>query len=325
MSTLAISAVAMFVVGLLLSALFSGSETGFYRATRVRLVLDALGGSYRARGILALINRPMLFIATTLIGNNLANYMTSLSIVLGVQLILVDGSAIAELLTPIALAPFLFIYGELLPKNLFYYAPNRLLRMTAPLFLLSAVILLPLSAIVWGLNKLMQSLLGQSPQQIQLTLARKELQQVLEEGHEVGILRPAQRQLAHGLFSMADRKVAGTTLPVGRVATIRKGTTKADALRLAHRRSVSTMLVESPGRERALLGYVRVVDLYLGDIETIEHVRPLVEISNTASHLVAMMQLETADESMAQVVDDDGKVVGILTTGQLLEPLLRGD
>ena len=32
------------LVGLLLSALFSGAETGFYRATRLRLVLDAMGG-----------------------------------------------------------------------------------------------------------------------------------------------------------------------------------------------------------------------------------------------------------------------------------------
>ena len=31
-------------VGAFLSALFSGSETGFYRVTRVRLLLDGLGG-----------------------------------------------------------------------------------------------------------------------------------------------------------------------------------------------------------------------------------------------------------------------------------------
>ena len=33
---------ALVAVGLFLSAFFSGLETGFYRATRVRLVLDAL-------------------------------------------------------------------------------------------------------------------------------------------------------------------------------------------------------------------------------------------------------------------------------------------
>ena len=37
------------IVGTALSALFSGSETGFYRATRIRLVLDALGGDLVSR------------------------------------------------------------------------------------------------------------------------------------------------------------------------------------------------------------------------------------------------------------------------------------
>ena len=46
---------------------------------------------------------------------------------------------------------------------------------------------------------------GEAPDRIQLGLARKELRQVFEEGHEAGILRPAQRGLAQGLFAVADR------------------------------------------------------------------------------------------------------------------------
>ena len=39
-----IAAVVLFLVGVFLSAFFSGSETGFYRATRVRLTMDAMSG-----------------------------------------------------------------------------------------------------------------------------------------------------------------------------------------------------------------------------------------------------------------------------------------
>ena len=38
-------ALALGIFGLSLSALFSGSETGFYRATRLRLVLDAVAAA----------------------------------------------------------------------------------------------------------------------------------------------------------------------------------------------------------------------------------------------------------------------------------------
>ena len=74
-------------VGAFLSALFSGSETGFYRVTRVRLLLDGLGGDPVARMLLRLTNHPALFVATTLIGNNVANYVMSLGIVLAVHLL----------------------------------------------------------------------------------------------------------------------------------------------------------------------------------------------------------------------------------------------
>ena len=67
------AAILLFLVGLMLSAFFSGSETGLYRVSRMRLVLDGLSGSRTARGIIWLLNHPEIFIATTLVGNNLAN------------------------------------------------------------------------------------------------------------------------------------------------------------------------------------------------------------------------------------------------------------
>src|SRR4030042_4230699 len=115
-------------VGIFLSAFFSGSETGFYRATRVRLVLDALGGDPISRGLVWLTGHPSLFVATVLVGNNLANYLTTLAIVMSTQALTFQQGHTAEYLTeliaPLALAPVLFVYGELLPKSLFLQAPN---------------------------------------------------------------------------------------------------------------------------------------------------------------------------------------------------------
>ena len=91
-------------------------------------------------------NNPAMFVATTLVGNNLANYLSSLAIVLGAAAI---WPAHQDLLgtdrTHRACRPSCFVYGELLPKNLFFQAPNRLLRLGAPLFLVFAVLFLPAS------------------------------------------------------------------------------------------------------------------------------------------------------------------------------------
>ena len=82
----------LFATGVALSAFFSGSETGFYRVTRVRLLLDWLAGDRLARGLLWTTNHPSVFVATALVGNNLANYIASLAVVMGTQRIYAGGN-----------------------------------------------------------------------------------------------------------------------------------------------------------------------------------------------------------------------------------------
>jgi CBS domain containing-hemolysin-like protein len=314
----------LFALGLFLSAFFSGSETGFYRVARVRLLLDGLGGDVVSRALLWLTNNPALFVATTLVGNNLANYMTSLSIVMLIQELPLNAMQWVEVVAPVAFSPVVFVYGELLPKSLFFRAPNKLLRHGGALFLLFAVLFTPVSLALGALGQLLQSVVGQAPLRVRLALARKELQQVLEEGHEVGILRPAQRDLAQSLFAVAPRSVLDFVTPVARVATQRVGVKKAELLRVARRHNVTVLpLLEKLGRQ--LAGYVRIVDLYLDDSDTVDSVRELLVVSASDTHIAALIRMQTNKEELASVVDEANETVGLLYAEDLTEPLFRGD
>ena len=309
----------IWLCGLALSAFFSGSETGFYRVTRVRVVLDAMAGARVARGLLWLINRPTIYVANCLIGNNIANYMTSLAVVMGMS---GQGHA-AELAATLLIAPVLFVYGELLPKYIFYHAPNRLLRATMPLFLLSAIVFLPLTLLVWAFSRLLQALLGQSPQRVQLALARRELQDVFEEGHDVGILHRSQRALAQSLLTLAGRPVVQFAVPLAQVTRVAHSTKRKEALRVARRKRASTLLVDDASAPSKLAGYVRVIDLYLSDSDRIRDVQPLYDIPHTQTHIAALVRMETEGVAMARIVGADGETMGIVTTRRLAEPLLE--
>lgn len=310
-------------VGLFLSAFFSGSETGFFRVARVRLVLDALGGDPVARGLLWLTNHPSLFVATALVGNNLANNLTSLAIVIGTQATIGGGSHAAELIAPLVLAPVLFVYGDLVPKTLFLQAPNRLLRAGGPLFLFFVVLFFPVSVMLWGLNKILAWVVAESPERVSLTLARRELGRVLEEGREAGILHPAQQGLARGIFTLARQGVTRYATPLKDLSRARTDMVREDVLRLAKRYRVSAIAVEDHDTSR-LVGYVRVVELELQGSDWLGTVRPLLEIPSAATHIDALTRMQNAEESFAQVVDAQGRTVGILTTENLREPLFRG-
>ena len=319
-----ILALVLFAVGLSLSAFFSGSETGFYRVARIRLRLDALSGDRIARGLWWIVNRPALFVATALVGNNLANYVTSLAIVIGVYALQPEEYA-AALIAPFLFAPLIFVYGELLPKQLFYEAPYFLLRKGGALFLFFGVLFAPISLMLWGLSKLLERIAGRSHQQVQLTLARRELQSALEEGHAVGILRPAQRRLAQGLFAVANEPLSRFATPPHRLPQVQLGTSKREVLRLAQRQRTAELLVSEPGDGGKLIGYLRVAELKLQPSDVVHDVRPLIAIPLSQPHIVALVRLHEAGQSMARLVDEQGETVGVITDHKLSEPLFGGE
>ncbi|MCU0962704.1 MAG: CNNM domain-containing protein [Pirellulaceae bacterium] len=309
----------LLAVGLFLSALFSGSETGFYRVTRVRLLLGGLDGDRVSHWLLSLTNHPALFVATVLVGNNLANYLTSLSIVLLVQKFS-DGSSGPELIATLAASPLVFVYCELLPKQFFYRAPNRLLRRAGPLILFFTVLFAPVAALLWLLGRFLESLIGQTPLRIRLVLARKELQQVLQEGQEAGLLHPAQRELTQRLFANATQNVMKFTMPLTRVASVALGEPKANALRLAARQKMPIVAVRDP-TSRQLTGYVRVIELLLRAEPTVMTVHPLPRLPRTETQLSALIHLQSHQAAAAIVEDLNGNPLGLLLADELTDPL----
>lgn len=313
----------MWIIGIICSAFFSGTETGFYRVNRVRLALDNRSGAGHLRRMLWLANNPMLVVATTLVGNNLSNYLVSLTTVLATQRILGEDSS-AELVVAIFLTPVLFIYGELLPKHFFFQAPNRLVSAGGRLFLVFTVLFAPATAVLWGMARLLQGLVGQAPVKVRSTLARKELQQVLEEGHEMGILKPAQRRLAQNMFEAADWPVLRETIPVGRLPTVPLGATRREAIRLTERYQVPFALItEANGRR--VVGYVRSIDLNDRPHEPIHSYRSLMTIPHQTSLLAALMELKNRQEVVARIISADQRTLGLVTARRLTELLLQSN
>jgi len=314
----------MLIAGVFFSAFFSGTETGFYRVNRVRLVLGARGGDVIARWLLFLTNQPSLFVATTLTGNNLANYVTSLAIVLFTQKIFTADSHLAELIAPVALAPVLFVYGELLPKNLFLNAPFLLIRRAGPLFLLCAVLFAPVSVLLWLFGRMLGSLLGESPTSLRLTLARTELARVFDEGREAGILSPTQAKLVQNLFAEANHPVSRSMIPLARLLAVPEDAPRDAVLEMARRQKLVVVPVERRGPHgRELFAYVRVVDVALETTGGIGTVRPMASISSSQSQLAALTILRTSGEAMARVVGPGDKTLGVVTLARLSQPLLE--
>jgi CBS domain containing-hemolysin-like protein len=176
-----------------------------------------------------------------------------------------------------------------------------------------------LAGLLWVMGRLLGRVTRSSQEPTRLVLAQRELRQILAEGHEAGILHPAQQSLAHGILAVARKPVRQFLALPGPTVQARADMGKEAVLRLAERNHAAVIPVaDGSGR---LVGYVRVIDLRLHEGNDLAPIRPLPEIRDDSSHLAALMRLESSGDSLAQVVNGRGETIGIVTLERLREPL----
>lgn len=307
----------LFLFGLLLSAFFSGSETGLYRVSRTRLVLDGLSGSRSAKAMIWLLNRPTIFVATALVGNNLANFLTSFSVVLAIGSMFGD-SSVAELAGPILMTPIVFVFGELLPKQWFFQAPYRLLNLVRPMLFIATVVFLPVSLLLALLAVGLRLLTGQTPFRLRLAMARGEIAQVLRAGEEAGILQAGQRSLAGQLFDAGNELAISFAVPLDRLVTVKLPIDKAKTAAAARRQNHPIVLVQ---REERIVGYLRFSELAIIGAEV--EIRPVIRVSQTDRHLTTLLGLYDAASEVALLCDENDHVRSVVTRQQLLQPMIK--
>lgn len=315
---------ALLAIGVAFCAFFSAAETAFFRASRIRLSLDGFAGDRLASWLLLLINNPPVFVATNLVGINLANNLISLAVVLAARRLFGSDNQLAELVLSPILTPFLFIYGDLLPKQLAYMTPNRLLRAGGPLILASVVLFAPLSLLLWLLSRVLERIVGESPENVRLRLVRSELERLMDEGHEAGVLQPTQRTMAKGIFDAGARTVAEAQLRPYGLRTIRKSDAWGQIVTRARRQQVPTFAVVEENI-RDPIGYVRVIDVYLAHDDWNQVIRPLPTIHRNETQLAALILLHSQRETMLAVLDEANQVQGLITPERLSASPLAWD
>jgi len=318
--------------GLMLSAFFGGTETGFYCVSRIRTQLDAIEGNRLAQWLLVLINHPSLFIATILFGNNIANYLVSMSGVILVQALFGTTGNSTEILATLFLTPVLFVYGEMFPKYIFMQAPERLLRLALPLFFVFLVLVFPISLVIWLFNRTLERLLGDRQEPLRLRLAKRELVKRFDEGQEHGIILPSQRQLTRNVFDVATQSILHYRIPLSHYPAITLSMPPQTMLSVAKECALTEFPVFSEHNPKHPVAYVRTIELAVfsltdrSDSDSIATpFRELIEISDDHSPLNAMLLFQTAGETLALVTDENNNLLGLISEKQLMAVLFSGE
>lgn len=158
-----------------ISAYFSGSETGMMTLNRYRLRHMAKQGNRSAKRVEKLLRKPDRLISLVLIGNNLVNILASaLGTIVGMRLYGDAGVAIATgVLTFVVL-----VFAEVLPKTIAALYPEKVAYPSSFLLAPLQILMMPL---VWLLNTIMRLMGIKTDIVVSGSLSKEELRTIVHE------------------------------------------------------------------------------------------------------------------------------------------------
>ncbi len=305
-------------LGLFFSAVFSGSETGLYSLSKPRVDLEADEGLRGAGLVRRFVNSRSALLITILIGNNVALELMTLS-----AEDLLSGRGLSglqrDLVLSLALTPIVFLFGELLPKDLFRRRPHILMRWAAPILGVCRVAFWPLGVLLLMLSRGLERLFGLKPAELAERPRRHEVLSMLAEGRAVGALEPHAEELAQNALKLRSLPVTRAMIAWNSVLCLDAEGAESQ-LREAVAASSFTRLPVVRGRE--VLGYVH----QLAVLES-GGARPVLEFQEAILFLDpelsvdrALSRLRHAGRRMA-VVGTAGAPLGLVTLKDLLEEI----
>lgn len=288
---------------LFLSAVFSGAETGVYSVSRVRLEAEAEEGRRSARLLTRLLRDDAGLLITLLIGNNLVlelmTHLTEWEVTrLGVP------EYLQEVAVTLFLTPAVFLFGELVPKDLFRRRPHFLLAAVAPLVALFRWLVSPLAWPLAQVSILLERLLGLRQEEFARILRREEMVDLLAESRKAGALEPHAEALARNVLVLRHTPLSKIALPWEKVTWIDldQGEAPARAAVVGASFTRLPVLRTGPDGKRVVVGYLHQLDVLRAPEDPLEaHLRPLLELDPGLPLDRAVARLQAAGLRLALV------------------------
>ncbi len=202
---------------IIVNGIFSMAEIAVVSARRARLQLRAEKGNKGAQAALKLADEPEDFLATIQIGITLVAILMgafgSLSIAVRLEPYLAElpfvGDYAFELaeVTAVVIVTYLsLVLGELAPKQIGLNRPESIASGIAPSMTWLAWLTRPLVRFLSLSTKFVMKLLRIRPSD-EPAITEEEIQILLEQGAEIGVVEPIEEEIVEQLFRVGDLRV----------------------------------------------------------------------------------------------------------------------
>ena len=316
------------VLLIVVSAFFSGSETGLTTASRARLTELARRGSGRAATVLKLTAMPERLIGALLLGNSVANITASAVATVAMVKIFGDTGAVVA---SAVMTVLILIFAEVMPKTYAIAYPDKVATAVAPIMRVIVAILGPIVMTVEFIVKKTLAVFGVDTENVQSILsAHDELRGAIDLHHKEGEMVKKDRDMLGGILDLKDLEVADIMVHRTKMITIDASEPMNDIVEQVLKSGKTRLPVWKDGPDN-IIGILHAKNLFLalqsngGDVAKIKldsivtdpwfvpDTRPLTDQLN------AFLRRKT---HFAIVVDEYGELQGLITLEDIIEEIV---
>lgn len=326
---------------LLASAFFSGMEIAFVSANRLQAELDRNQGGWAGKLVEHLLRQPERFIATMLVGNNLALVIFGLESgrLISQQFFHVmdwesAANPIVALITQTALATVVvLVTAEFLPKSFFHAAPNRWLRFFSVPLTLTFYLIWPLAVVVLALSRVFlgkpdgdsgEDTLGA----VDLDEFVRNLNERLDTEEESTL--DNELQILQNALDFSNLKARDCLVPRNEIVALETSATLEELERCFVETGLSKVVIYRENIDH-VIGYVHSKDLLRraaetgeasGNAELARYLHPTIIVPEPMGAQDILAEFIRRKRHLAVVVDEYGGTSGILTMEDIMEELI---
>nr|MBR6777932.1 HlyC/CorC family transporter [Clostridia bacterium] len=310
------------VILVLLSGFFSGTETAFSCANKIKLKTLVSQGKKNAKAVYKFADENYDKLVTAiLIGNNIVNLTASaLATILFANLIV--NAEISATVSTAVLTVVVLLFGEITPKYLASVYPEKVCFLFYPLMQLFYWILWPLSKIFdfykAGLAKAFKLKKDE-------TVTDEELLSLVEEAEESGTLKEDESELVRSALEFDDLKVEDILVPRVDVYAVDEESTMDEIREVFEKTGYSRLPVYKETIDN-VIGLIHERDFftaYIKEEKEIGHIVQDIVFTTEYTRISTLLkQLQKQKIHMAAVSDEYGGLLGIVTLEDILEQLV---